>query len=89
MVCGVGQVMLDCHEMIRRSQAPRSWGSTANYLGVCRDCHSTVVVNMPLINQLAFKLLRDPEHFDLAKISRIAGREIRLRDVVAAAKLLM
>ena len=49
------------HEMVRRSASPGKWGSTANLLAVCRQCHSTVVVNMPLSMQLAHKLLHDPD----------------------------
>lgn len=90
MICRKVQPRLDCHEMLPRGRHPRHWAHPANYLAVCRHpCHDTVVVNMPLTNQLAFALLWNPDDFDLAAISRIAGREIRLRDVVAAAKLLL
>jgi len=90
MICGssVGSA-LDCHEMVRRSASPGKWGSTANLLAVCRQCHSTVVVNMPLAMQLAHKLLHDPDHFNLTTMSRIAGRKILLRDVVACLKRIM
>lgn len=90
MICGshTGYI-LDCHEMVRRSASPGKWGSTANLLAVCRQCHSTVVVNMPLAMQLAHKLLHDPDHFNLTTMSRIAGRKILLRDVVACLKRIM
>lgn len=89
MVCDTFNPMLDCHEMVRRSQAPRRWGHRANYLAVCRRCHDGPVVNMPLSMQLAHKLLRDADSFDLAVMSQIAGREILLRDVVAQLKFIM
>ena len=89
MICGSGQLCLDVHEMVRRSQSPGKWGSRANLLAVCRQCHSTVVVNMPLSMQLAHKLLHDPDHFNLTIMSKIAGRKILLRDVVACLKRIM
>jgi hypothetical protein len=90
MICGAsGMVQLDVHEAVRRSASPGKWGSPANLLLVCRRCHDTTVVNMPLSVQLSFKLLNDPDHFNLATMSKIAGRKILLRDVVAAAKRLM
>ena len=82
MVCGkLG--MLDCHEIHSRARAPRKWGKRANYLAVCRACHEGPIVNMPLSKQLAYKLLRDPDHFDLYVIEEIVGRHLSLRDVVA------
>ena len=91
MICGSSSwsLQLDCHEMVRRSASPGKWGSTANLLVVCRQCHSTVVVNMPLHMQLSHKLLHDPDHFNLTTMSRIAGRKILLRDVVVCLKNIM
>lgn len=88
-ICRTFTPRLDCHEMHSRARSPRQWAHPCNYLPVCRTCHSTVVVNMPLTSQLAHKLFADPDNFSLSDISRITGREIRLRDVVAAAKLLL
>lgn len=89
MLCNAKRDALDCHEMLPRGRFPRSWGSTANYLLLCRiKCHDAAAA-MPLTHQLSLKLFCDPDSFDIAEISRIAGREIRLRDVVAAAKLLL
>lgn len=90
MICGsAGMIQLDVHEMVRRSASPGKWGSPANLLVVCRKCHSTVVVNMPLAMQLAHKLLHDPDHLNLTTMSRIAGHKILLRDVVACLKRIM
>lgn len=81
---------LDCHEMVRRSRAPKLWAHPANYLLVCRECHCTVFVNMPLTNQLIFKLLVDPDGFDTDIINIIAGRNpgnaITLASVIRALK---
>ena len=88
MICG-SLPAFDCHEMVRRSAAPRRWGRRANYLAVCRRCHEGPVVNMPLSMQLAHKLLHDPDNFDLAIISEIVGRPVLLRDVVAQLKFIM
>jgi len=89
MVCGQHSSVLDCHEMHSRARAPRKWGRRANYLAVCRECHSGVIVNMPLSKQLAYKLLNDPDHFDLYVMSEITGRQVLLRDVVAQLKFIM
>ena len=91
MVCTVcsNTGTLDCHEIIRKSAAPRQWGHRSNYLAVCRRCHDNVITCMSLSQQLAYKLLRDPDHFSLSDISRIAGREISLRDVVARLEFIL
>lgn len=90
MICGKGGIFivppLDIHEMVRRSFSPGKWGSPANLLLVCRQCHSTVVANMPLSMQLAHKLLHDPDHFNMTTMSKIAGRKLRLRDVIECFK---
>lgn len=88
MVCDKKHESLDCHEMLPRGRFPRTWGSTANYLLVCRACHSRIQT-APISEQLLRKWLCDPDHFNLATMSKIAGRKILLRDVVAAAKRLM
>ncbi len=73
----------DCHEMVRRSHAPRQWGVRSNYLLVCRTCHDTIIPSMPLAKQLAYKLMTDPDHFDLEEVNEIKGGEpVRMRDVV-------
>lgn len=89
MICDWFGGMLDCHEIVRRSQAARRWGKRANYLAVCRRCHEGSVVNMPLSMQLAHKLLHDPDHFDLYVMEEIVGRHLSLRDVVANLKHIM
>ena len=55
---------LAVHEIERRSHSRRSF-TTANYLLVCSPCHEGPVATMPHAMQLAYKLLRDPAHYDL------------------------
>lgn len=62
-VCG--EPAVDIHEMERKSQAPRGWADRCNYLAVCRVCHDGPLAAMPHARQLAYKLVGDPEHFDL------------------------
>jgi hypothetical protein len=91
MICGrTSHVRPDCHEPVRRSHAPRQWGIRANYLLACRECHDRIVPSMPLSQQLAYKLLHDPDHFDLPEINRIKGGEpVLLRHVIAHLKFML
>lgn len=84
MICGTASlVTMDVHEMVRRSHAPKSWCRLANFLLVCRRCHDTLLPNMPLEKQLAYKLLCDPDCFSIAEVSRIRNNETpRLKSVV-------
>ena len=63
MVCK-SHIILDIHEMETRSQAPKNWWHRCNGLLLCRDCHDSYSSADHAL-QLAFKLTRDPEHFDL------------------------
>jgi 5-methylcytosine-specific restriction endonuclease McrA len=83
-----GMVTLDVHEIVRRSRAPMSWCCQANFLLVCRQCHDLRFPNMPVVNQLVIKLLKDPDCFDLEVINDlIQGEPIKLRDVIKYLRL--
>ena len=79
---------LEIHEIERKSHAAGRWGQRCNYLLLCGACHAGPVASAPHAQQLACKLLCDPEHFDLGAWLRIADVELRapervtLRDVV-------
>ena len=65
MYCLVLRGPFEVHEIERRSQATRSWGSPCNYLLLCNYCHGTTFAAMPHHRQLAVKLVSDPDEFDL------------------------
>ena len=68
MVCRSSDVVLEVHEIAKRSSAPKTWGNRLNYLLLCQSCHREVEASRevwPLARQLALKLVRDPKHFDL------------------------
>jgi hypothetical protein len=56
---------LEIHEIERRSAAPNRWWSPCNALLLCPKCHATDFAAMPHARQLAIKLVKDPEDFDL------------------------
>ena len=79
---------LQIHEIERRSHAAFRWGVRCNYLLACQPCHMGPLDYAPHEQQLACKLLCDPDHFDLEEWLRIRDPELRapervtLRDVV-------
>jgi hypothetical protein len=79
--CGCGRAiprkLLQIHEIERRSQAQRTWGHRSNYLLLCAGCHAGDFDSMPHADQLARKLLHDPEHFDLNVWLKIRDPELR------------
>lgn len=90
MYCGQMNVHfpLEIHEIERKSHAPERWGVRSNYLKLCRYCHSHEFAAMPHAKQLAVKLCRDIDNFDLDEWLRIRDPELRapervtLQDVV-------
>lgn len=59
---------LEIHEIDRRSQLPNKWWpeNGCNGLLTCRQCHMERLDSMPHAEQLAYKLVQDPENFNLA-----------------------
>ena len=58
---------LQVHEIERKSQAPKRWCHECNFALLCAECHGGRWATMPHAKQLAYKLVHDPEHFDLGK----------------------
>lgn len=81
MLCG-NQPATETHEIERRSHAPRGWAKACNYLRVCQKCHSGPLATMPHDMQLAYKLWRDPNHFDLNEWNLMANRRVELGAIV-------
>jgi hypothetical protein len=77
----------EIHEIERRSHTATPY-HRCNFLLLCRDCHAGPFANMPHARQLAYKLLRDSEHFDLEAWLRLrypdgqAPNRVTLREVV-------
>ena len=61
-----GHWRLQVHEIERRSHARNRWGIEANYLLLHPECHADAFASMSHTEQLAHKLICDPECFDLA-----------------------
>lgn len=81
MWCG-GSDILDVHEIERRSAAPRSWGTTCNYVVACgslssNNCHEKVFGTLSHAVQLAVKLLRNPTAYDLQSWLKISDPDLR------------
>ena len=68
MRCGQAerQYVLDIHEIERKAQAPKRWWpvSGCNGLKLCRPCHK-IVGMWGHSQQLALKMIADPNHYDL------------------------
>ncbi len=91
MYCGIPESMaaggLQVHEIERRSQAPNNWAHESNYLLLCQVCHDGPFANYPHAWQLACKLIRDPECFDLDNWLRLRDRELRAPERVTLADI--
>lgn len=72
MVC-LRRLPLDTHEIVPRSRAAACF-VLANLLAVCRFCHDMLQGWLPVVVQCAFKLLGDPEHYDLQEVNRLRNR---------------
>jgi 5-methylcytosine-specific restriction endonuclease McrA len=79
MYCGGNDsfLPLQVHEIERRSHTPKRWDNRANYLLLCGPCHSGPFATMPHAQQLAVKLIRDPENYNLDAWLRLRDPELR------------
>lgn len=79
MLCGkkADWLPLSVHEIERRGHAPTRWGEVCNYLLICCRCHEGPFATMKHSVQLAIKLIRDPENYDLQAWLRIKDKELR------------
>lgn len=85
-LCGgkANWLALQTHEIYSRAQARNSWAFPANYFRVCQLCHQQTIPTLSMEAQLAYKLLRDAENFDIQPFREVAekftGRPTRLVD---------
>jgi len=58
---------LETHEIERKSHLHNRWWpeSGCNGLKLCHECHAGPFATMEHSRQLTFKLIHDPDHFDL------------------------
>jgi hypothetical protein len=80
MLCGDtrGWLDLQVHEIERgRWRYRERWYDASNLLLLCPACHDGPVASMSHANQLAYKLMRDPGHYDLERWLRIKDPELR------------
>jgi hypothetical protein len=68
---------LQIHEITRRSAAPTRWADRSNYLLLCQLCHSGPFAAMEPAKELAVKMLRDPEHYDIDRWLRVQDQWLR------------
>ena len=78
---------LQTHEIERRSQAQRTWGHRCNYLLLCERCHAGPFAAMPHSQQLAIKLIRDPNYFDLKEWLRLKDPELKAPERVTLSEV--
>ena len=79
MLCGkkADWLPLSVHEIERRGHAPTRWANPCNYLLLCCRCHEGPFATMSHARQLAIKLVRDPDHYDLEAWLRIKDPTLR------------
>ena len=77
MGCRCYKKRLDCHEIERRSSAPKRFGDPCNYLALCRNCHSFEFASMSHSRQLAFKKLFDLKNYNLRKWLSIKDPDLK------------
>lgn len=80
VVCGGAAT--DCHEILAGSHRHKAFVEPACWLAVCRLCHDQIQ-GSPVPRQLAYKLLYDPFHFDMAAFEAAWGRAVEWSDVVS------
>lgn len=79
MYCGGNKsyLPLQVHEIERRSQCPTRWDNRVNFLLLCSVCHSGPFATMPHADQLAVKMVADPENYDLESWLRLKDPQLR------------
>lgn len=69
---------LACHEMLNGPNRMRAFGRRECLLVLCSHCNCNVFTDkkrFPLARQLAIKMLKDANHFDLDVIREVAAPE--------------
>lgn len=77
----------EVHEIERRSHAAKTWANVVNYLHLCQHCHHQIVPMMSHAEQLAVKLVTDPEHFALVEWLKLRDPGLRAPDRVTMADI--
>ena len=76
MVCGASYLPwpLETHEIARGPFREAAIREPAAWIRTCSKCHMDTLDSMPIVEQLAIKKLRDPEHYDRVKVNRLRKR---------------
>lgn len=71
--CRCGGAACDVHEILAGSHRMNAFVERCCWLRVCRLCHD-VLQGTPIVEQMALKLLTDPEGYDLGRTLEVWGR---------------
>ena len=82
---------LETHEIARGSNRSKAILEPSTFLRACRFCHQEKLDSMPFAQQLAYKMIRDPIHYDRSRVMVILDRAdtaVTQDEVDAAVELL-
>lgn len=82
---------LETHEIARGVHRSKAILEPSTFLRACRWCHQEKLDAMPIDQQLAYKFVRDPIHYDRSRVLEIRGRadtSVTQEEVLAAVELL-
>lgn len=65
---------LETHEIARGPVRVKAILEPSTFLRTCRWCHQEKLDTMPIAEQLAIKMVRDPIHYDRSRVLEIMGR---------------
>lgn len=89
--CLCGGPACDVHELLAGAHRLRAFVERCCWLRVCRSCHD-LLQHMPKHDQLALKLVTDPQNFDLLRFHEAWGRPptaITAAEVLSAVRELL
>ena len=61
--------------MARGPHRQRALHEPAVWMRTCHDCHQGELDSMPIVRQLAYKLIHDPEHYDRVAVNLLRHRQ--------------
>lgn len=82
---------LEIHHMVRGANRQAAREEVCVLIRTCQRCHQELLEGMGIVDQLAIKLLRDPEHYDRPKVNELRRRApdaVTDEEVLKAAELL-
>ncbi len=70
-----GRFALHAHHIPRGVHREKALYELSAILRLCNVCHDGRFDGMPVVRQLAYKKLRDPEHYDRVRVNELRGRQ--------------